>query len=92
MDEHSRALMVWAETNRCPAWDMSEVDRVLWFETEVDRIGDRIADMTEQLIDRTKLGTDFLANLAERERAGRQARESVYAQEMPVASVERADG
>lgn len=92
MDEHSRALMVWAETNRCPAWDMSEADRVLWFETEGDRIGDRIADMTEQLIDRTKLGTDFLANLAERERAGRQARESVYAQEMPVASVERADG
>lgn len=92
MDEHSRALMVWAETNRCPAWDMSEVDRVLWFETEGDRIGDRIADMTEQLIDRTKLGTDFLANLAERERAGRQAREIVYAQEMPVASVERADG
>jgi hypothetical protein len=92
VDEHSRALMVWAETNQCPAWDMSEADRVLWFETEGDRIGDRIADMTEQLIDRTKLGTDFLANLAERERAGRQAREIVYAQEMPVASVERADG
>jgi hypothetical protein len=67
---------------------MSEADRVLWFETEGDRIGDRIADMTEQLIDRTKLGTDFLANLAERERAGRARRR---VREMPVASVERAD-